>query len=587
MSHRRSKREKVDNNTEHNNDNTKVSAKNSTDIFEEQKKKKENQIKSELVVIANQFASASSDIDKQNAKQHLYVLLKEKDEELLNLTVDKMLNILLCDSQNEVKDQINLTKKLELIEQITEKGALMADEYEQNKFHQQFVSSGLDKVIEIMITQKMIMKVDKKEKQKHFEELTQITLVYCEIMKYQSIQQESILNNIMKVIEQNLINILQNIEDESKKEIKRQKQREKEKSKKKAEDSRKPDDIEKEMIIQADIEDKWKILTQKSSRVLNCLAHFAENYVHLLVENQKIHKSLIPLVHINCPPELKCKKNLVLPNNDSTQQLQSSIFKALQIIAGEDEVQIILVEQHNILAHMRSLTISFQQQNSRSTTNANSIQLYSNSQHHQINQSKNINSNLFLSPLVIEQALKLYDTVLINLIPPKSERAAQQDVINALIALTCYKRNSQYQTQQESEQEIMNNNTSIIIIEKSLQCLRWMDWYGGSGVQNILVEQRLYIPCLIQSISQCGGVLEQRSRVNKAGLTNIEQLFAILSRGGDWCVYQPIWYKSGNEQFEEQGGLEEVESHLFHSGQTALDICQTARRAKRGIFKLL
>ncbi|KAA6380239.1 MAG: hypothetical protein EZS28_024234 [Streblomastix strix] len=53
--------------------------------------------------------------------------------------------------------------------------------------------------------------------------------------------------------------------------------------------------------------------------------------------NVQLHRALLPLIHINCPEEAKCMKNIRLPDTPAIYQLQFEAFKILQVLKWDWE----------------------------------------------------------------------------------------------------------------------------------------------------------------------------------------------------------------------------------------------------------
>ncbi|KAA6388050.1 MAG: hypothetical protein EZS28_016420 [Streblomastix strix] len=273
-----------------------------------------------------------------------------------------------------------------------------------------------------------------------------------------------------------------------------------------------------------------------------------------------MHIKLSQLIHLNCPARLNCKYRINFPNNQTTFELRSSVFKTLAFLINpfENDVQQFLITNHNILHHVGPLITTFAQNillnmsnfpqfiSETSQNSSESLIKSDNIQHH----FTNIGATYLLRTLLIRNTNFI---TVVSSIP---------GLINSLIILSRFQRQKNYR--QSEQNESLQPEQADLIRSESILSLGWVQYFGNLNIQLSLIKQYDYIhSVLLEGIGNCSGSFEENSRATINAVEGINWLFIILNEGRDWCDKNHELKKQVEEEIEIGGGIEDLETPMF------------------------
>ncbi|KAA6386346.1 MAG: hypothetical protein EZS28_018125 [Streblomastix strix] len=124
--------------------------------------------------------------------------------------------------------------------------------------------------------------------------------------------------------------------------------------------------------------------------------------------------------------------------------------------------------------------------------------------------------------------------------------------------LTCYKINIHFSQE--------NDQTALEVRHSSRQCLYSIQKCGDASAQSELVNIN-YAKVLVIAISTAGGHSEEEDYEIRDGLSHISSFISNLNKGRyNSFPPQPLLARISDEQLEEEGGNEEIDSQLINEG---------------------
>ncbi|KAA6366116.1 MAG: hypothetical protein EZS28_038357, partial [Streblomastix strix] len=133
--------------------------------------------------------------------------------------------------------------------------------------------------------------------------------------------------------------------------------------------------------------------------------------------------------------------------------------------------------------------------------------------------------------------------------------------LHSLITLSIYKIGTHLS--QENDQQ------TLAIRSGSRECLLHIQQYGDASDQSELVNAN-YSKVLVIAINTASGSGEEEDDEIFEGLNSIFQFLGYLIQGRNYSATfqpQPLLARRSNEQIEEEGGNEEIDSQLINKGK--------------------
>ncbi|KAA6363862.1 MAG: hypothetical protein EZS28_040611 [Streblomastix strix] len=222
------------------------------------------------------------------------------------------------------------------------------------------------------------------------------------------------------------------------------------------------------------------------------------------------------------------------------------------------------MNDHNIIPHLIPPLIQFASQSQLDKKTE------SEEQHNQ--QQSQFSSSLSL----ITSSINLLN----NLIRDNNNNCKQliktPKALHSISTLSCYKINIHFN--QENDQQ------TLALRSSSRRCLfSIIQEYGDASDHTELVNAN-YVGTLVIAISTASGHGEEEDREIQNGLFRISEFLRNL-RQGKYNSFppQPLLARRADEQIEEEGGNEEIDSQLINKGFSG-SIKNSANRAKQMIM---
>ncbi|KAA6397954.1 MAG: hypothetical protein EZS28_006513 [Streblomastix strix] len=279
-----------------------------------------------------------------------------------------------------------------------------------------------------------------------------------------------------------------------------------------------------------------------------------------------VKETICPLIHLNCPLDLNCQYCINIPQSPALLKLKSAVFKALADASYDNnEFKNMLVNDHNIIPHLTHplIQFSFQSQLDKRT----------NSQEQHDQQYSESTFSLSLISFSIN--------LLSNLINYKNNRYVvinTPNAIHSLCTLTCYKNNIHFSQE--------NDKQTFKVRYSSRDCLFYIHQFGDASDQTELVKVG-YARVLVIAISTASGSGEEYDKEIYQGLNYISDFIRCLNKGkNNFATFppQPLLARRSDEQIEEEGGNEEIDSQLINKGYQYRNIKHRANETKGAIL---
>ncbi|KAA6368185.1 MAG: hypothetical protein EZS28_036288 [Streblomastix strix] len=275
-----------------------------------------------------------------------------------------------------------------------------------------------------------------------------------------------------------------------------------------------------------------------------------------------VKQNIYPLIHLNCPPDINCQQCINIPHSPALQELKSAVFQSLTEVPNDkSKFKDMLKNYHNIIPHHTHPLIQF--------ASESQFKKKTNSQEQHDQQQTESSSSLSL----ITSSNNLLER-LINNNNKCKEVINTPKALHSLITLTCYKINIHFSQE--------NDQLTLSVRHSSRGCLGNIQLFGGASVQSQLVNAR-YVRMLIIAISTASGSGEEQSEEIWSGLNSISKFIKCLHQGDYSLPPQPLLVHRSDEQIEEEGGNEEIDSQLINKGSYC-NIKNKANEAKKAVL---
>ncbi|KAA6319782.1 MAG: hypothetical protein EZS28_054776 [Streblomastix strix] len=125
---------------------------------------------------------------------------------------------------------------------------------------------------------------------------------------------------------------------------------------------------------------------------------------------------------------------------------------------------------------------------------------------------------------------------------------------------------------------------TVALRSRSIWCLRRIQFWSDESTHSELINVG-YARVLVIAISTASASGEEKDEEIWIGLIDISQFFSNLNKGKqDSFPPQPLLAHRSDEQIEEEGGNEEIDSQLINNGHQNYNIKDYANRAKGAIL---
>ncbi|KAA6360293.1 MAG: hypothetical protein EZS28_044180 [Streblomastix strix] len=278
-----------------------------------------------------------------------------------------------------------------------------------------------------------------------------------------------------------------------------------------------------------------------------------------------VKERICPIIHLNCPPDINCQQYINVPQSSTIIELKSAVFQSLnQVSRINQRFKEILVNDHNIIPHLTHPLIQFASQ-SQFNKKTDSIQQRNQQQSESSSSISLIASSNNLLYILIQWNNKIYKEVIKT---PK--------VLHSLSTLSIYKIGTHLS--QENDQQ------TLALRRSSRRCLGIIQLRGDVSTHSELINVGYAIVFVI-AISTASGSGEEKDEEIWNGLSKISIFLKCLNKGKQNSFPpQPLLARRSYEQFEEEGGNEEIDSQLINNGQQYCNIKDGAIRNKGRIL---
>ncbi|KAA6363644.1 MAG: hypothetical protein EZS28_040829 [Streblomastix strix] len=271
---------------------------------------------------------------------------------------------------------------------------------------------------------------------------------------------------------------------------------------------------------------------------------------------------IYPLIHLNCPPDINCQQCINIPQSPALQELKSDVFQSLAEVSNDDyEFKNILLNDHNIILHLNHPLIQFASQSQ--------FKKKTNSQEQHDQQQTESSSSLSL----ITSSLNLLERLISNNNKCKQVINTPK-ALHSLITLSGYKLNIHFSQE--------NDQLTFAVRHSSRGYLWDIQYYGDASAHSELVNAR-YARALVIAISTASGSGEEYDEDIWNELYSISNFLRHLHQEDYSFPPQPLLVRRSDEQIEEEGGNEEIESQLINKGYRGI-IKDEANEAKGEIL---
>ncbi|KAA6375836.1 MAG: hypothetical protein EZS28_028637 [Streblomastix strix] len=301
----------------------------------------------------------------------------------------------------------------------------------------------------------------------------------------------------------------------------------------------------------------------KQSNVINIrIKHIWRNDWNLRVkcynipdQIMKIVKERIcPLIHLNCPPDINCQQCINVLQSPALLKLKSAVFQSLADASYDNnEFKNMLVNDHNIIPHLTHPLIQFASQSQ--------LDKKSDSQEQHDQQQTESTSSLSLITQSLDLLKRLiYDNNNICKVVINTPNA-----LHSLCTLSGCKFNIHFNKEYDLQ--------TFEVRDSSRWCLWYIQQCGDSSTQSELINAR-YVGVLVIAISTASGSGEEYDDDINSGLVRISYFIRCLNKGKSYqqpsFPPQPLLVRRSDEQLEEEGGNEEIDSQLINEGDYGL-----------------
>ncbi|KAA6384667.1 MAG: hypothetical protein EZS28_019807 [Streblomastix strix] len=89
-----------------------------------------------------------------------------------------------------------------------------------------------------------------------------------------------------------------------------------------------------------------------------------------------------------------------------------------------------------------------------------------------------------------------------------------------------------------------------------------------------------------EAIGLAGGSQEENQNIIKIGMQGIRNIISVYHEGVGNCQKQPILMKQAIEEIEEQGSIEEIDSHVYYNRMRIWSFKQSVRKTNKQLLFL-
>ncbi|KAA6372246.1 MAG: hypothetical protein EZS28_032226 [Streblomastix strix] len=449
---------------------------------------------------------------------------------------------------NEGKNQVQ-KKLLEVVGLIAERVSETSDQF-YNRVLWYFQIEELLKQIEIILL-KSIKSEDlkKQESDPYSSFIIQLVQIIIFIHKEDEIENKTIQSICGKIIVSQMNDLLNSLkqwkEDQKKKQQEQYQKEEEELQENEQNQEVMNNDIQTARQLNDElIEKKLKSATKtlKSIQYIDVIG----NSMDFFIKQIKLHQVITPLFHINCPPKTNCSHSIILPESEILYNLQGSVFQVLALFSFDMKASEYLYKKLLIFRHVARTIIRFAGKYEHRKVHWFQLPTGPKTYQYIISPSSS-SSNSDISSFQIQQiqlvigALQLlyhHDSIF------EPVNALSIDLDEALLKLTLFQRRNHSGDQFERQ--------SSIIRKQSSECIK-------------------QIKVMINMIGVAGGSEEENFDVIQDSLSGIVSFFEMEVGRAFGSKNQSEYNKGHEEEFEQFGGNEETESHLFHFQETEKD----------------
>ncbi|KAA6378190.1 MAG: hypothetical protein EZS28_026283 [Streblomastix strix] len=277
-----------------------------------------------------------------------------------------------------------------------------------------------------------------------------------------------------------------------------------------------------------------------------------------------VKKRICLLIHLNCTTDLNCQQCINIRQSPALLKLKSYVFQTLNDVSQyNDDFLGMLQNDHNIIPHLTRPLIQFASY-SQLDKKTNSSQQYDQQQQESSSSHSLITQSLdLLERLISNNNIKICKVVINT-----------PNALHSLCTLTNYKINIHF------SQEI--DKQTFKIRDSSRGCLRRIQQCGDASAHTELVNAR-YVKVLVIAISTASGSGVEQDYEISHGLDKISEFIRCLNQGTYSFPPQPLLARRSDEQIEEEGENEEIDSQLSNKGQNG-HIKNSANEAKAMIL---
>ncbi|KAA6399360.1 MAG: hypothetical protein EZS28_005113 [Streblomastix strix] len=283
-----------------------------------------------------------------------------------------------------------------------------------------------------------------------------------------------------------------------------------------------------------------------------------------VIESQSQLQNLVaPLLHINCPNQLQCPKRISLPDSPFVNEFRISILNAVQHLTQNINAYCSSLNQnHKVVVHIGQFLVNF-------TKDLNSMLF------HDGKFSNSITTPASSSAEECQLSIIFLD----NLLQMNTDRIKELSIVPkvfvALLNLVIFN---------ESEQQCAEIvQRAVDIRSKSLSSLYHILTYGNAQIRKHIICDLKYYHTLVGVIGIGGACQEENDIVIHQGIISFYLILQYFRLGDSYNRFpsQLDLVKVVEEQIEQEGADEEIETHIFN-----LNYCPYYEMTNKFYFKI-
>ncbi|KAA6362541.1 MAG: hypothetical protein EZS28_041932 [Streblomastix strix] len=259
---------------------------------------------------------------------------------------------------------------------------------------------------------------------------------------------------------------------------------------------------------------------------------------------------IYPLIHLNCQTDINCQQCINIPQSLALLELKSAVFLTLSEVSWINYKFIDTLQEDNIIiSHLTHPLIQFASQSQ--------FNKKTDSQEQQNNQQQSESSS---SISLITSSINLLNNLINNNNNKCKEVHNTPNALHSLTTLSIYKIGTHLS--QENDQQ------TLALRSGSKECLWHIQYFGDAFVHSELVNAN-YTGVLVIAISTASGSGEEYDEDIYKGLDRIYIFICNLKQGKQYNATFPpqtLLARRSDEQIEEEGGNEEIDSQQINKG---------------------